>query len=107
MYKNRIIETAEERAIDYVYEQEKEKINDALYQALWKSFIDESISFDYTKIPGNVIEILNNSGQFECELVNADDEGYSVYNIKPKGKNFHFVLRMSNTNGQYDLELGE
>ena len=78
-----------------------------MYQALLQSFIDESISFDYTQIPENVIEILNETGQFTCELVNADDNGYSVYNIRPVGRNFYFILRMSNENGQYDLELGE
>lgn len=107
MYNNKIIETTQEGAIDYEYEQEKEKISDALYVAILQSFIEESISIDYSKVPENVAKILNDGGQFECQLVNADDNGYSVYNITPTGKNFYFVLRMSNANGQYELELGE
>lgn len=107
MYNNRIIETAQEGAINYEYEQEKERISDALYVAILQSFIEESISIDYSKVPANVAQILNDGGQFTCELVNADDNGYSVYNITPAGRNFYFVLRMSNTNGQYELELGE
>ena len=86
MYNNKIIETAQEGAIDYEYEQEKEKISDALYVAILQSFIEESISIDYSKVPENVAKILNDGGQFECQLVNADDNGYSVYNITDKDR---------------------
>lgn len=105
LYDNKIIKTASEGAEDYLYEEEREIISDAIYQAMLQSFISETISFDYKQLSGHLAQALNENGQYECEVVNEDDNGYSVYHVKPKGKGFYFVLRMNNQSGQYNLDI--
>lgn len=93
--------------VDYAYEEEKEKISDAIYQALIQSFIRDDINFNYAQVPEKMKEILEATGQFECELINSDDNGYSIYHITPVEKGFYFILRMSHTNGDYTITRGE
>lgn len=103
MLTNKVIETTGDGAISYTYETEREKLSDALYQALLESFVREEIKFEYAKIPENLVKILEENGQFECTLVNPDDNGYAIYDIAPVGKGFKFTLKLSNVNGAYEL----
>lgn len=107
IYDSNVIDKAEDGALDYAYEQEKEKISEALYVATIQSFIEETIEFDYSEMAQKVTTILNDSGQFTCTLIDDDVDGYSIYNVVPEGKGFYFVLKISNSNGSYELTLGE
>lgn len=103
MLTSKVIEVAGDGAIEYAYETEREKLSDALYLALLESFVSEEIKFEYAKIPENLMKILDENGQFECTLVNPDDEGYAIYDVTPIGKGFKFTLKLSNVNGSYEL----
>lgn len=103
MLTSKVIETAGDGAVDYIYETEREKLSDALYLALLESFVSEEIKFEYAKIPENLMKILEENGQFECTLINPDDNGYAIYDVRPIGKGFKFTLKLSNVNGSYEL----
>ena len=90
-------------ATEYSYEQEKEIIGTAIYEAMLQTFVSDAIAFDYKKVPENLAKSLSEKGQFQCELINDDDNGKTIYRITPTGKNFHFILKMSNTSGEYEL----
>ena len=100
---DKIVEHSMTGATDYAYEQEKELIGTAIYEAMLQTFVSDAITFDYKKVPENLAKSLSEKGQFQCELINDDDNGKTIYRITPTGKNFHFILKMSNTSGEYDL----
>lgn len=104
---NRVIDRAIDSGESYAYGQEEEQINDAIHSALLQTFDAETHSFDYTAVPEIMAEALNESGNLICEKVESAEEGYTTYKITPTEKTFYFILKINNTNGEYNLELGE
>lgn len=99
-----LVGRATDGALETEYETQKEKLIAALYHALLESFVSEKIEFQYAKIPEILVEILDEEGEFESQLINPDDNGFAIYEISPKGKNIKFKLTISNKNGAYEIE---
>lgn len=99
-------DTAVEGTVDYIYEQVKERITTAINEALLDNFDAEAVRFRYETLPENTVSILRNEG-YNCIEETITEEGWKLYKITGKDSSVMFHLKISTTNGSYEIIRAE